>query len=231
MYLLYADESGTICDPGQKYFVLAGIAVYEREPHWIERDMDDLAAKFDAAAPRSVEFHGSPMRSGQKLWRRFPVQEREQAIKDCLIAGVRLRDTKKVRLFGVVLKKQNHVGKDVAEVAFEQLAARFDMFLSRLHREGNTQRGMIVFDKSATERRIQTLAREFKQEGHSFGKLRNMAEVPVFVDSEASRLIQLADLVAYALFRYFEADDSSFYDLIAPYFDREGGVEHGLYVR
>lgn len=89
----------------------------------------------------------------------------------------------------------------------------------------------ILFDKSSTERRIQTLAREFKYSGHSWGKTKNYAEVPVFLDSKASRLIQLADLVAYALYRFHEYQDDSFYDVIKDCFDREGPSEHGLYVR
>jgi len=89
----------------------------------------------------------------------------------------------------------------------------------------------MLFDESSTEQRIQTLAREFKYNGHSWGKTSNYAEVPVFLDSKASRLIQLADLVAYALFRFYEYNDSSFYDVIKNCFDSEGGIEHGLYVR
>jgi hypothetical protein len=53
----------------------------------------------------------------------------------------------------------------------------------------------------------------------------------VFLDSKASRLIQLADLVAYALFRHFEHDDSNYYDVISSCFDRDGPVTHGLYIR
>lgn len=33
MYLLYVDESGSPGDPNQKHFVLAGVAVFERETH------------------------------------------------------------------------------------------------------------------------------------------------------------------------------------------------------
>jgi hypothetical protein len=58
-----------------------------------------------------------------------------------------------------------------------------------------------------------------------------LAEVPLFLDSKASRLIQLADLVAYAVFRNYERTDSQFYDVIRDRFDREGGVIHGLHVR
>ena len=144
-----------------------------------------------------------------------------------------------VRLFAIVLEKANFNGQDIAKVAFEQLSSRFDQFLGRLYRNkqartddrGGAQRGLILFDESATENRIQNLAREFKYSGHSFGVTRNYAEVPVFLDSRASRLIQLADLVSYALFRHFEHHDSTYFEIIQHCFDQEGGVQHGLYVR
>ena len=74
------------------------------------------------------------------------------------------------------------------------------------------------------------MARDFKATGHTWGKTMNYAEVPVFLDSMASRLIQLADLVSFALYRFYEHNDNAFYDVIKHRFDREGGVEHGLYV-
>ncbi len=89
----------------------------------------------------------------------------------------------------------------------------------------------MIFDKSSTEQRLQTLAREFKYSGHAWGKTRNYAEVPVFLDSRASRLIQLADLASYSVFRNFEHGDGQFFNMIDHCFDREGGVVHGLYVK
>jgi len=231
MHLLYVDESGSVGDTKQRYFVLAGVAVFERDPHWIEADLDEIALRFNANEPELIELHGSPIRSGKGRWRSVPLADREKAIADALIIGVRQRFPKNVRLFASVLEKANFEGQDIAQVAFEQLSSRFDQYLRRLHLQQNTQRGLIVFDKCATERRIQTLAREFKISGHTFGKTRNFAEVPVFVDSQASRLIQLADLVAYSIFRHYEYDDSKFYDIISHCFDSEGGVVHGLYSR
>jgi len=102
----------------------------------------------------------------------------------------------------------------------------------RMYRNTQTpERGLILFDKSSTEARIQTLARDFKYSGHQYGKTRNYAEVPVFLDSKASRLIQLADLIAYAIFRNFEFNDPQFYEIIQNCFDSEGGVIHGIYQR
>jgi hypothetical protein len=231
MYLLYADESGSIGDSTERHFVLAGLAVFEREPHWLEQELEEIAKRFDANEPQSVELHGSPMRAGKGKWRHYPKQDREQAILDALTNGVCKRHPGQVRLFAAVLEKQNFSGQDVAQVAFEQLSSRFDQFLGRLHQKGNTQRGLILFDKSSTEKRIQTLAKEFKTAGHSFGRTRNYAEVPVFIDSQASRLIQLADLIAYAIFRKFEYGDTRFFDVISHCFDTDGGVMHGFYNR
>lgn len=231
MHLLYVDESGSVTDTRQRFFVLAGVSVWERDPHWIETELDEIANRFSRRAEESIELHGSHMRTGKGGWRSFPLVQREQAIIDALSLAVRQRYPKNVRLFAAVLEKQNHAGSDLAEIAFEQISSRFDQYLGRLHKSGNTQRGLIIFDKCSIEQRIQTLAREFKTGGHQFGRLRNFAEVPVFVDSEASRLIQLADLVSYAIFRHYEFGDSQFFNTISHCFDSEGGVVHGLYSR
>lgn len=233
MHLLYLDESGSVADPSQKYFVLAGISVFERKTHWVEQKLNTIAERFAPYSPHSIELHGSPMRSGRDGWKSFPLPDRLQAIKDALQVGVSDHSPKEVRLFGAVVRKAALAGKqDPVEHAFEQISSRFDMFLKRLYaKHEDRQRGLILLDKSSTELRIQTLAREFKYSGHSWGKTKNYAEVPVFLDSKASRLIQLADLVAFALYRFHETNDNSFYDIIKHRFDNEGGVEHGLYVK
>jgi len=232
MHLLYLDESGSASDPNQQYFVLAGVSVFEREAHWVEQQLNNIAQRFSPEDPYAIELHGSPMRSGNGAWRRYAKEDRFQAIRDALQVGIADRSEKSVRLFGTVVKKSAVAGSDPVEFAFEQITSRYDMFLKRLYKKHNdAQRGLILLDKSSTENRIQTLAREFKYEGHSWGRTKNYAEVPVFLDSRASRLIQLADLVAFALFRFHEHNDNSFYDVIKRRFDTEGGVAHGLCVR
>lgn len=232
MHLLYVDESGSVPDPAQQYFVLAGVSVFERKTHWVEQKLNEVASRFDDEDPHNIELHGSPMRSGRDGWKIHPLTERLTAIQDALRMGVAEHYPKGVRLFAAVVKKSALPGEDPVVHAFEQLASRFDLYLRRCHRKYNdTQRGIMLFDESATEQRIQSLAREFKYDGHSWGRTTNYAEVPVFLDSKATRLIQLADLVAYSIFRKYEADDDSFFNEIRHCFDSEGGVEHGLYVK
>ena len=48
-------------------------------------------------------------------------------------------------------------------------------------------------DKSDNyESALQSLARTFRAKGTRWGDLRNMSEVPMFVDSRASRIVQIA---------------------------------------
>ena len=83
-------------------------------------------------------------------------------------------------------------------------------------------------DESHYEGALQGLAARYRQQGSRWGRLRNMAEVPLFVDSSASRIIQLADLLAWAVWRYYEREDTRYFNRIVRRFDAEGGVIHGL---
>ena len=229
MYLLYADESGSVGDPKQQFFVLAGFCVFERQGYWIAKELDKIAARFNPADPMSVELHGNPMHSGKGIFRRFPKADRIAAIEDTL--KVFLASHPSNRLFASVIKKAKVSPVDPVEFAFEQIASRFDHYLARLHKAGDSQRGIILFDKSTYETTLQSLATDFRTIGHQWGILRNFSEVPLFLDSKASRLIQLADLIAYAIYRKYESQDNQYFSIIEHRFDSEGGIVHGLYVR
>lgn len=227
MHLLYCDESGSTTDPHQTYFVLAGISIFGRQSFWLANELDKIAARFNPADATSVELHGNPMFAGRGFWRQFPKNDRIAAIKDALsILSVSHPSN---RVFGCAINKAVASPRNPVELSFEQLSSRFDHFLMRLHRNGDTQRGIIIFDKSTYESTIQNLATDFRTIGHSWGVLRNLAEVPLFLDSKASRLIQLADLVAYSIFKKYEKGDGQFFSILENRIDSEGGIRHGFY--
>ena len=228
MHLLYVDESGSTHDPNLQYFVLAGLSVFERQGYWIANELDQIAARFNPADHREIELHGSPMLGGRGMWRRYTKDDRFKAIEDSLKVFADSHITN--RLFASVIKKVAVSPQDPVEVAFEQLASRFDQYLMRLHRKQDTQRGIIIFDKSTYEAPLQSLATDFRTMGHQWGVIRNFAEVPLFLDSKASRLIQLADIIAYIILRHFERSDSHFFSLIKNRFDSEAGTVHGLHI-
>jgi hypothetical protein len=229
MHILYLDDAGSVGNASERFFILAGISLFERQTWFLERELDRIAATLRPDEPKSLEIHGNAILSGRKVWRSIQVAQRRQIIGDCLRAIKLLHGP--VRLFGAVVEKRAVSPNDAVEIAFEEVASRFDKFLMRRHREGHAERGLLVLDKSTMETRLQSLATDFRFVGHSNGKLRNLADVPFFVDSRASRLIQYADLVSYALWRNYERDDPEFFDIIADRFDREGGVVHGLFVK
>lgn len=228
MHLLYADESGSVADPNQQFFVLAGVSLFERQSYWISTEMDKIASRFNPDDPNSVELHGNPMLNGRGFWRQFSKADRFQAIKDCLT--VLSNSHKSNRIFVCAIRKASISPDDPVEKAFEQLSSRFDHFLRRLHKNNDTQRGIMIMDKSTYESTLQNLATDFRTIGHTWGVLNNLAEVPLFLDSKASRLIQLADLIAYAAFRYYERSDDQFYSIVRGRLDKDGSIVHGDFV-
>ena len=74
MHLLYVDESGSVSDPSQRFFVLTGVSVFERKTHWIEQKLNAIASRFDPANPHSVELHGAPMRGALLTGESSPCQ-------------------------------------------------------------------------------------------------------------------------------------------------------------
>jgi hypothetical protein len=225
MHLLYLDDSGSVGDASDRHVVLGGFSIFERGGHWLGGALDKMAYGLWPTSPDSLEFHGTDIHSGNKHWRAIPRDTREKAYRNALGHLARARD---VRLFAVAIHKAAVSPRDPMEVAFEQIVSRFDQMLGRFYKAGNTQRGLIIADKSTYETSLQRLSVEFRREGHSFGHLHNVAEVPLFVDSKATRLIQFADLVAHSFRRFIELGDSSRFDLIRNSFDSSGGVVHGL---
>jgi hypothetical protein len=227
MYLRYLDDAGTVAATDQRHFVLAGVCLFERQVHYLSTALDRLAESIYPEDPDLLAFHGSHMLPGKGIWRSIKNKAtRRDAICNALATCRDLRGH--WALFGVVVEKVSISGQDPVEFAFEQIVARFDTFLKRQFHKGDKQRGLIILDKSTMETRLQTLARDFRKNGHSWGDLVNLADVPMFVDSSETRAVQFADLVSYSLWQRFERGDAAFFDVVKDAFDTEGGVVHGL---
>lgn len=224
MYLLYVDESGTPESADEKYFVLGGIAMHEQRPYWLSEGLNKLEQKFFSAGEK-VEFHAQAITAhADEPWHSMSSQSRT-AILDDLCTAISTSGPK-VALFGVAIEKSsNH---EPVLRAFEEICNRFDLYLKRLHAQGDTQRGLIIFDESRYESTLQTLLKHYRETGTRFGKVKNFADVPFFADSKSTRMLQLADLVAYAVFRRYERSQTWLFDKLIGKFDVEDGVIHGL---
>jgi hypothetical protein len=83
---------------------------------------------------------------------------------------------------------------------------RYPLRWKRLHcgaRSDGPGRFLLIHDRSATERRVQTWADRWRLIESRIGVLTHLVDVPLFADSQASRLLQAADFVAWSLWRYY----------------------------
>lgn len=181
-----------------------------------------------------MEFHACDLRGGRKVFRRLSKLKRNQVINELytVISGT----SKGLTLFAAVIDKpafrakhQNRVGP--YEGAFEGLSTMFDFFLGRTQRRtGNVVRGIVVFDEArpALSKQIRTQLAKFQASGTKWTAMKHLIETAFFLDSTASRMMQLADFTAYAVFRWYEANDDRFLKLILQKFDKHGKKLHGL---
>lgn len=227
MHLLYLDDAGSQKNPTESYLVLGGVSVYEAQADFITRELDKLAQSIDSANPQAIEFHASEIFSRRETpWNKMSKDEAQGVIKAVLQVLAGCYET--ARAFACAIHKPSYAGRDLMEIAFEDLCSRFDLFLQRLRAVGDRQRGLIILDESSHETSLQQMARNFRVLGTKWGGIHNLADTPLFVDSRASRVVQLADHVAYAVFRRYNASDTQYFDIISGKFDVHEGVLHGL---
>lgn len=228
MYLLYLDDSGSPKNLSEEYFVLGGFIIHENKLYWINKHLDTLAATISSQFPDSVEFHASEIYAAKdEIWKVLNKEKRKQIIKDVL--GVLQRESKNIAVVGCAVKKTDYQDIDPVELAFKELCSRFDLFLKRqYHNENKKDQGIIIFDDSSHETSIQNLSKKFRTIGTEWGVINNIQEVPLFVDSKASRAIQLADHIAYAIFRRYQARDLTYFEKIEKYIDSDQNRMHGL---
>lgn len=228
VYLLYTDESGL--DAGE-YFVVGGLAVHEQDARLLARDVESV---FAALPPRwrDAELHAQYIRAGKNQWRGLPAERRARLTDD---VATLLTDRPAARspvLFAVALHKDSFPNRDPHERAYEDFFARCNGMLGRLTSRGDPHRCVVIADDSRLEQSLQRWMLRWRERGAStgaaIGPLSAYAEAPLFVDSRASRLVQLADFVAHWVYRAYEAGDESVFRKLLPGFDQEDGRIHGL---
>lgn len=227
MYLLYLDDSGSSPNPTENFLVLGGISVYEAQAYYLTQELDRLAQDINPGNPLEVEFHASEMFARRDPpWNQMSKLEVIGTIKSVL--NIVASSYESARLFACVVHKASYSGRDPMEIAFEDLCSRFDRFLARIAAAGDRQRGIIILDQSTHETTLQAMAQDFRLLGTRWGGIRYLADTPLFINSKASRLTQIADHIAYSVYRRYEHSDASYFDLIVSRFDSADGVLHGL---
>ncbi len=138
------------------------------------------------------------------------------------------------RLFAECIDKlhfdPSRTQKTIDEQAFEQIVSRFEQYLQVTGLNSKQKNfGVLIHDNNETVAKKHTLMmKKFHREGTLWTNLKNLIETPLFVNSELTSMVQVADLCAYALRRYLENNESELFDLIFERADRKGNMVVGV---
>lgn len=226
MYLLYVDESGA---PDSDYFVAGAVLVHEQDAYTLAGRLDTAMRRLGPDWP-SRELHAQLVRTGKGAWRRLPKPLREDftATVARLLTSSLPTTRRSPTLFAVAVDRASFPAIDPIERAYEELFLRVDSYLGRLHAGGDSHRCIAISDETRLEERLQLLMQAWRTTQGRVRRLSAFAEVPLFADSKATRLLQFADFVAHWVYRSYESSDSAIRGVLMPAFDIEGGVVHGL---
>jgi hypothetical protein len=133
------------------------------------------------------------------------------------------------RLFAECIDKihfdPSRTPQTVDEQAFEQIVSRFEQFLH--YRQDSY--GLLIHDNNETVAKKQTaLMKRFHHQGTLWTTVKNIVETPLFVDSQLTSMVQIADLCAYALRRYLENNEEELFNFVFQKADRISNVVVGV---
>jgi len=227
---LYLDESG---DPttwlAQKHFVLGGIAVFEGWVWRLADELDKIQARYFPNLAFQIPFHASAVSSGHERFRTLDEQKRRELMNDVYKCIATARFPNLVAFATALNESCVQSGSQVLRDTFQDVCQRFNTFLVRQYKSGRPSKGMLIMD-AAHESRYRELITDFRRKGTAYGLLDNIVDVPYFGRRHDTRMIQLADFCAYAVFRYYDYNDDDHLNMVLPRFDRRapGGPPEGL---
>lgn len=131
-----------------------------------------------------------------------------------------------VRLFAEIIDKTNyHPPKPnltPESQAFERIVTRIETYLSHISRD-EREYGLLIHDEceSVTIPHVNNM-RRFYRRGTFKSAVKHIIETPLFVSSSHTNMVQLADVCAYAIRRYYDSGESELYTPLKARADRVG---------
>ncbi len=211
--------------------MLAGISIYENNAYFLSEAFDKVQEKWFPGANSTIEFHASKIQNGnEEPWRSLSRDERRAVFSD-LCAALLSTSQKALVLYGVSVHKPSFPNEDPVEKAFHELCGHFDVFItqSNYRTERDKNRGLMILDSNKYAGHLDRLLLEYRKFGGTkYGRVKNFVDAPAFANSGTTRLIQAADLVAYAIYRRYERADTFLLDKLIGRFQQEDKKIHGL---
>ncbi|NEO99124.1 MAG: DUF3800 domain-containing protein [Symploca sp. SIO2E9] len=228
---MFIDESGTPPPPNKKntkYFVLGAIIIPELKWHSIARDLRLLKQQYCVSGEIKWRFFSPNNNKPNNSLVHLTTHERF-SFRDELCSLI--TKYKSIKLMSVVANTDKYYERasinkpdNVYHLAYKQLMERFQYYLQDLSRtNGIEANGVIVCDhrNSQNDMSLRTLHQKLisGEDGYQ-SKFTRLIEGLFIAPSHMSVGIQLADIIAGAMFRWYEKDDSKVFDKIKNSFRR-----------
>ncbi len=248
MYFMYVDESG---DPGHwdpakppsqqgtSYFILTGVILPAREWRNYLTALVDIRRqiKLRYGVPMRVELRGSILINprGDRRLKELPRRLRVMLYRELLeTVAVRMPAAKVVNIYVNKLQPRyaSTSNVDLQMRSWTYLIQRYDTFLKR---QEDAPVGIIFADET-NEVKIRRILRKMRvynpvpsvYQGYYHNPVLRVVEDPVIRQSQHSYFVQLADLIAHALYRkehpkgsYRQFNVDQLFDAIQPLLLRE----------
>ncbi|MCA3750221.1 MAG: DUF3800 domain-containing protein [Phenylobacterium sp.] len=227
MHILFLDESGTAPRPQDKrpnYFVVGGVIIPETAWHRMRDGLMGIKIRRKIRGEIKWRYFAPSNNDAMNPMRGMPTEERDAIRKE--IYGLLASETA-VRTLACVGSRQ--AAYDMSSVnsqddfyhgTYKPVTERFQYHLQDLSRlTGTKQFGVVVGDHrgSGDDKRLRQHHEKLLHSSSEFtSKYENLVEGLFIHPSNLSVGIQLADMVAGAVWRKFEKNDERFYNLLEP---------------
>ena len=216
MDIIYLDESGSPNSWGvQKNFVLGGLSVHEPHVYRLSKELNELQEKHFPDRKVSLEYHATKIRSGKgPYFNEFSQSERNDMMHD-VYSILEKEHFPNVILFATSIDISAVINQSqVTRTCFEDVCQNFNLNLYNAmklaQQKGSTfSKGLIIMDRGR-EKHYLELFNEFRSEKEVEKYLGNIIDIPYFTACSDTRMLQYADFIANAVWRYFEKDDRGF---------------------
>jgi hypothetical protein len=200
------------------------MSVYEGQIYSLSKKLDDLQKKYFPGIEIPIEFHSHWIRTGKGQFRSFSPEERENIISD-VYSILEKEHFPNVIAFATVLDITAVINPaQVTRTCFENICQNFNLNLYHAMKISQAKgmqfsKGLVIIDRGR-EKQYRQLFSEFKSEELVQKHLANIVDIPYFAACSDTRMLQYADFIANAAWRYYEKDDSSLIDKIIHLFYR-----------
>lgn len=235
MYFFYFDESGSrdpsIGTPERRkdhLYVLLAVGMYERQWRPFEDEISGkklaLAAYLRSLGADRFDLADCEVKSN---WMRNPKEREERSpflhalcdqdrtnLAQCFFDQI---DRRKAVIMAAVIDKRHLHDHMTAETlhkkAYELVLERIEHYMAEFH---DKHQALVVMDDTSKQlnRAVAMKHSWLQRTGNAHVGFKHIVEYPFFARSELSNGVQLADLLAYNVYRAFKSEDLTY-----PYFD------------